>query len=459
MFYCDIIIVLRDRCMKKNEKYIVDIIDSGIDGEGIAKIDGQIVFVPFAIVGEKAEVLIISVKSKFAIGKVIDIIVPSEIRCEPQCPYFKKCGGCDMQHILYGEQLKIKKNSLITTLRRVGNIENEVKDVVPCSMEYYYRNKIALPIVEQNGKTIIGMYRPNSHSVVEIEDCFIQMPFVKDLLDITKKFIFENKLNGYDEQKRTGDVRHLVARYSGNKLLVTLVATKRDIPNLKVYYNMLKTKFDDVGLSININNKNTNVILSNENIHLYGASELELKENGIHYSVPNDSFLQVNNDIRNKIYNHVLNNIASSDIIVDLYSGAGVLTSMLSKKAKHVYGIEIVESAVNSANNLMKENGINNVTNICGDANIELEKITKQLNGNYTIVVDPPRKGLGEDVVNKLCNLTPQKIVYISCNPATLSRDLKGLSNKYEILSITPFDMFPQTKHLETVVVLNKVNK
>lgn len=445
--------------MKKNEKYIVDIIDSGIDGEGIAKIDGQIVFVPFAIVGEKVEILIISVKSKFAIGKVVDVIIPNKIRREPKCPYFKKCGGCDMQHIVYNEQLKIKKNSLITTLRRVGNIENDVFDIVPCDTEYYYRNKIALPIVEQNGKTIIGMYRPNSHSVVEIEDCFIQMPFVKDLLDITKNFISENKLNGYDEQRRTGDVRHLVARYSGNKLLVTLVVTKRDIPNLKVYYNMLKTKFDDVGLSININNKNTNVILSNETIHLYGASELEIKENGIHYSVPNDSFLQVNNDIRNKIYNHVLNNIASSDIIVDLYSGAGVLTSMLSKKSKHVYGIEIVESAVNSANNLMKENGISNVTNICGDANIELEKITKQLNGNYTIVVDPPRKGLGEDVVSKLCNLTPQKIVYISCNPATLSRDLKGLSNKYEILSITPFDMFPQTKHLETVVVLNKVNK
>lgn len=459
MFYCDIIIVLRDRCMKKNEKYIVDIIDSGIDGEGIAKIDGQIVFVPFAIVGEKVEILIISVKSKYAIGKVVDVIIPNKIRREPQCPYFKKCGGCDMQHIVYNEQLKIKKNSLITTLRRVGNIENDVLDIVPCDTEYYYRNKIALPIVEQNGKTIIGMYRPNSHNVVEIEDCFIQMPFVKDLLDITKNFIFENKLNGYDEQRRTGDVRHLVARYSGNKLLVTLVVTKRDIPNLKVYFNMLKTKFDDVGLSININNKNTNVILSNETIHLYGASELEIKENGIHYSVPNDSFLQVNNDIRNKIYNHVLNNIASSDIIVDLYSGAGVLTSMLSKKAKHVYGIEIVESAVNSANNLMKENGISNVTNICGDANIELEKITKQLNGNYTIVVDPPRKGLGGDVVNKLCNLTPQKIVYISCSPATLSRDLKGLSNKYEILSITPFDMFPQTKHLETVVVLNKVNK
>lgn len=458
MFYCDIIIVLREISMKKNEKYIVDIVDSGIDGEGIAKIDGQIVFVPFAIVGEKVEILIISVKSKYAIGKVIDIIVPSEIRCEPKCPYFKKCGGCDMQHIVYNEQLKIKKNSLITTLRRVGNIENDVMDIVPCDNEYYYRNKIALPIVEQNGKTIIGMYRPNSHSVVEIEDCFIQMPFVKDLLDITKQFIVENKLNGYDEQKRTGDIRHLVARYNENKLLVTLVVTRRDIPNLEIYYNMLKTKFDDAGLSININNKNTNVILSNETIHLYGASELEIKENGIHYSVPNDSFLQVNNDIRNKIYNYVLNNISSSDIIVDLYSGAGVLTSMLSKKAKHVYGIEIVESAVNSANNLMKANGINNVTNICGDANIELEKITKQLNGNYTIVVDPPRKGLGEDVVNQLCNLTPQKIVYISCNPATLSRDLKGLSNKYEILSITPFDMFPQTKHLETVVVLNKVN-
>ena len=159
-----------------------------------------------------------------------------------------------------------------------------------------------------------------------------------------------------------------------------------------------------------------------------------------------------------KIYGYVLDNVSSSDIIVDLYSGAGVLTSMLSTKANKVYGIEIVESAVANADKLMKNNGITNVTNICGDANIELKKLSSKLKDNYTIVVDPPRKGLGDNVVNMLSNLNPLKIIYISCNPATLARDVAGLSQKYEILSITPFDMFPQTKHLETVVVLNKRN-
>lgn len=442
--------------MKKNDKYIVDIIDMGMDGEGIAKVDGQIVFVPYAILGEKVEVLIIKTKSKFAVGKVINVISPSAVRCEPKCPYFTKCGGCDVQHIKYEDQLTLKRNSLQNTLKRIGGVTCTVQDVVSSKNKYQYRNKVALPVVYQNGQTIIGMYRRSTHNVVEITDCSIQMPFIKDLLTVTNKYITDNNIIGYTEESGKGLLRHVVARYNNHTLLVTLVVTSKDVPNLNSYYNILKEHFKTVGLNININNKNTNVIMGSKTIHIAGVKELIITENDICYSVPNDSFLQVNNDIRNKIYNYVLKNIKSSDIIVDLYSGAGVLTSMLSKKANHVYGIEIVESAVNSANNLVRLNGINNVTNICGDAFIELKKLANKLNGNYSIVVDPPRKGLGDNVVEQLNNVEPNRIIYISCNPATLSRDLRGLSQKYNILSITPFDMFPQTKHLETVVVLEK---
>lgn len=442
--------------MKKNDRYIVDIIDMGIDGEGIAKIDGEVVFVPYAIQGEKVEIQIINTKSKYAIGKVIEIITPSQYRRTPRCPYFTKCGGCDIQHMNYEHQLRIKKNMLSTTLKRVGGIDMEISDVVPCAIEYEYRNKIALPVVYQNGKTMIGMYRKGSHKVEEISDCAIQIPFVKTLLDITNRYILDNNIVGYDEENGAGILRHIVARYNDNKILVTLVVTNQNLPNLESYYTALKESFDDVGLSVNINKKNTNVILGNKTYHRYGMQELYIEENGIKYSVSNDSFMQVNDDIRRKIYDYVLDNVSSSDTIVDLYSGAGVLTSMLSTKATKVYGIEIVESAVNSANKLMADNGITNVTNICGDAGVELKKISKILDNNYTIVVDPPRKGLGDSVVEMLLNLVPDKIIYISCNPATLSRDLKGLTQKYDILSITPFDMFPETKHLETVVVMKR---
>ena len=442
--------------MKKNDKYIVDIIDMGMDGEGIAKVDGQIVFVPYAIMGEKVEILIIKTKSKFAIGKVVSVVDPSPIRIEAQCPYFSKCGGCDIQHIKYTEQLKLKKDSLTNTLKRIGGISHKVQDTISSENQFNYRNKVALPVVYQNGATIIGMYRRSTHNVVEISDCLIQMPFVKVLLEVTNKYITDNNIMGYVEESGKGLLRHIVARCDNNNLLVTLVATSKDLPNLNSYYNELSKHFDNVGLNININNRNTNVIMGSKTIYVAGIKELAITENNITYSVPNDSFLQVNNDIRNKIYNYVLDNIDGSDIIVDLYSGAGVLTSMLSKKANHVYGIEIVEAAVNSANNLIKNNNINNVTNICGDAFVELKKLSTSLNGNYSIVVDPPRKGLGDEVVELLLSTNASKIIYISCNPATLSRDLAGLSNKYNILTITPFDMFPQTKHLETVVCLSR---
>ena len=217
---------------------------------------------------------------------------------------------------------------------------------------------------------------------------------------------------------------------------------------------MLEENFDEYGLELNINNKRTNVIMGNETIHILGIDALNVEEMGVKYSVSNSSFMQVNNYIRNAIYTHVLSLISNSDIILDLYSGAGVLTAMLSKKAREVYGVEIVSSSVENANNLMALNNIINVTNILGDVEVELQKLSKKLNGNFSVVLDPPRKGISEKVVETLNKTKPQKIIYISCNPATLSRDLKNLTQNFDILSITPFDMFPQTKHLETVVEL-----
>lgn len=440
--------------MRKNDRYVVKIEDVGMDGEGIAKVDGQVVFVPFALLDEEVEIQIINTKTKFAIGKIVNIIKQSELRVEPMCPYFFKCGGCDIQHISYEKQLRFKENSLKNTLKKVGGIDFKINPIVANNKEFEYRNKVALPVVNQNGKTQIGMYRKNSHKIVEIDNCLIQEPFVKKLIDITNKYILENNIVGYDEELHTGSLRHIVARCYNNKILVTLVSTTKNLKNLNAYAKMLEENFDEYGLELNINNKRTNVIMGNETIHILGIDALNVEEMGVKYSVSNSSFMQVNNYIRNAIYTHVLSLISNSDIILDLYSGAGVLTAMLSKKAKEVYGVEIVSSSVENANNLMALNNITNVTNILGDVEVELQKLSKKLNGNFSVVLDPPRKGISEKVVETLNKTKPQKIIYISCNPATLSRDLKNLTQSFDILSITPFDMFPQTKHLETVVEL-----
>ena len=440
--------------MRKNDRYVVKIEDVGMDGEGIAKVDGQVVFVPFALLDEEVEIQIINTKTKFAIGKIVNIIKQSELRVEPLCPHFFKCGGCDIQHISYEKQLRFKENSLKNTLKKVGGIDFKINPIVANDKEFEYRNKVALPVVNQNGKTQIGMYRKNSHKIVEIDNCLIQEPFVKKLIDITNKYILENNIVGYDEELHTGILRHIVARCYNNKILVTLVSTTKNLKNLNAYAKMLEENFDEFGLELNINNKRTNVIMGNETIHILGIDVLNVEEMGVKYSVSNSSFMQVNNYIRNAIYTHVLSLISNSDIILDLYSGAGVLTAMLSKKAKEVYGVEIVSSSVENANNLMVLNNITNVTNILGDVEVELQKLSKKLNGNFSVVLDPPRKGISEKVVETLNKTKPQKIIYISCNPATLSRDLKNLTQNFDILSITPFDMFPQTKHLETVVEL-----
>lgn len=444
--------------MQKNDKFIVKIEDMGIEGEGIAKIDGQVVFVPFALTNEEVEIQIIYLKSKFAIGKILNILKPSPLRVVAPCPYFTKCGGCDIQHINYENQLILKHTNLVNTLKKIGGIDFSVEPVFPCQNPFNYRNKIALPVVFQNGRTVVGLYRKNSHKIVEINDCIIQEPFVKKLIEITNKYIVEQNIVGYDEVSNLGTLRHVLARYYNNQIIVTLVSTTKDLPKINEFEKLLKQNFKNFGLELNINNKKTNVILGGKTIHISGLKELEIEENGIKYGVSNNSFMQVNNYIRNAIYNFVLKNISNSEIIVDLYSGAGVLTSMLSKVAKKVYGIEIEKSAVKNANELMEQNGITNVTNICGDAECELEKLSGTLKEDFSLVLDPPRKGISEKTCNLILKTKPKRIIYISCNPATLSRDLKLLTQKYDILSITPFDMFPQTKHLETVVCLNSKN-
>ncbi len=444
--------------MKKNEQFEVTIDDIGINGEGIGHKDGQTIFVPYALVGERVYVHVINVKSKFAICKVLQVLSPSPDRVTPLCPYFGKCGGCDLQHLAYIKQLSFKRQSLINTLSKMFPLPTPVAEVVH-GEQYYYRNKVSLPVGECKGELVIGLYRTNSHDIIPMTDCVIQQPFVAPLIDAVTEYAKANGVSGYSEQTEKGMLRHVVARKLNGQLLVTLVATTAKLPNINALVDILSKRFDKIGLNINVNTKRTNVIFGDKFVPVYGEQQLQGTSHGINYPISAYSFMQVNDDIRERIYQYVLDNISPSDCVVDAYSGAGLLTAMVSIKCKHAYGIEIVASAVDDANKLVKNNNISNVTNILGDCAEQLPKLMASISGDVSVILDPPRKGCDAKVVECLLQCLPKSITYISCNPATLARDLQKLIEGYDITAITPFDMFPNTKHLETVVTLVRRDK
>lgn len=434
----------------KNMELTVTITDLGVNGEGIAKHEGAVIFVPFALPNEVVNIHIIYAKSKFYVGKVTQIITPSPFRQTPLCPHFKKCGGCDLQHLSYAESLNFKQNLVINALSHIGKIENANKLVLPCvsSNPYYYRNKFSFPI----GKTdhgFVGMYKENSHEIVEISNCFIQIPWAKILIDVFNQFLNTYNLSVYNEQTKQGLVKHLVCRMEQDQLLVCVVVNGNHLPNHENLVELLKQHFNCFGLSININKLQNNVILTNSYKHLYGISEINLTTNNIKTEVSINSFMQVNSQISNLIYNKVAS-LVKNEVVVNAFSGAGYLSGLVCNTASHVYGIEIVESSHLNAEKLKLTNNFKNLTNILGDVSKELPKIK-----NFsTIILDPPRKGCSKEVINTILSVKPKNIIYVSCNPSTLARDINLLNQSYNLKFAEPFDMFPQTRHVETLAYL-----
>lgn len=438
--------------INKNQKVKLNIIDMNNDGYGIAKVNGEVVFVPYALPNETVEATIINTKNKFAIAKVNKILSPSAHRVEAKCPYFGKCGGCSLQHLSYEKQLEFKTKLVKNTLKKFGNIETEV---LPCiaSPQWRYRNKNALP---SNGA--LGMYRKNSHNIIEIEDCLIAQKWFSTLLKLIKNFIKKYDLTLYDEEKKSGLIKHLVARSLNNQLLITLVINGESLPHSDMLIKELSRSFKNFGLNLNINTTNNNVILSNKWKYIYGLKELPDCSNGIEYSVSSASFVQINDNIKSNIYDKILSFVDNNDVVIDAYSGAGLLSAMISKKAKTCYGIEIIPEATANANQLVEKNHLLNLTNINGDCTIELPKLIQKLQDETTVILDPPRKGCDKKVMDAIANSKPNKIIYLSCSPDTLARDLKNLLaiTKYNIQFVQPYDMFPNTPHVETLVYLTK---
>ena len=462
--------------MRKNGVYFGEVLGYGTEGEGILNVEGTTAFVPFCLKGEQIAFKALKVKGNIAYGKIEEILLPSGMRTESPCPVFEKCGGCDLQHMEYSEQLEFKKGLVESALKKLGGIYAAVNGVIPCEKQFRYRNKLSLPIgVDVQGNTVLGFYARHSHRIVSADDCLIQSEWVKSIIAAVEKYARVCGLKGYDELSRKGELRHIVVREVKGKFIIALVATRRI--NAEFLIKELEKSLKEFSFLLNINSSPTNVIFSNEWHICRGDGFFGAEDCGIKYKAGAETFLQVNDGVREKLYSAVLEEVAKENsVAIDLYSGGGMLTAMLARACGRAYGVEIVKEASRCADELRDINGLQGrMFNICGPVEEKLDEVFEATEGCGRIIVcDPPRKGMERSVVRKIAQSGADKIILISCNPATLARDLGLLcgtlaeneggalvkvapqDSPYEILSITPFDMFPQTKHVETLVLLQR---
>ena len=451
--------------LKKNQEYIVDIIDNGFQGEGIAKIEGITVFIDQAIKGEKIKIKILKVQTNFAYGKIIEILEKSNNRINEECATYKKCGGCNLRHIKYKETLNIKKaiveNCLYKSLKR----EIEVKDVIGMENPLYYRNKLQYPVgIDNDKKEVMGVYSSRTHNIIPTKECFIQNKECQNVANDIFKFIKENKISAYNEETLQGTVRHIITRIGlkTNEILVTLVLNDNNFKKEKELIEFLTKKYKNIKSIVkNFNTKNTNVILGEKTEVIYGEGYIYDILGEYKFKISPLSFYQVNPIQTEILYNTAINSVGvalqgdPNNIALDLYCGIGTIGIFASKYFNKVYGIEVVKQAIEDANHNAEINNINNIEFFAGEVENILPKIVERDNLKPNIVfVDPPRKGLDKKTIELLLKLEPEKISYISCNPATLARDLALLETKYIIEEIQPVDMFPYTSHVECVAVL-----
>ena len=447
--------------LRKNEEYVVDIIDNGYNGEGIAKIDGMTVFIDNAIKGEKVKIKILKVLKSQSYGKIEEIIEKSPYRSVLDCSTYTKCGGCNLRHINYEKTLNLKKSIVENNLKKEGLESIKVNDCIGMENPYNYRNKLQYPVGVVDGRKTMGVFAERSHRIIPTQNCFIQNELNQKIANDVFKFIKENNIPVYNEENRTGQIRHIFLRIAikTNEVMLVLVTNKPKITKEKELVDFISKKHPEIKTIIkNINSKFTNVILGNKNEVLYGDGYIEDELLGFKFQISPMSFYQVNPIQTEKLYSTAIKgaNLTGKEIIFDLYCGIGTIGICASKYAKKLYGIETIKEAIADAKENARINNIENANFLVGDVENELPKLIERENIKPDVVfIDPPRKGCEKTAIETLLKLRPKKIVYISCNPATLARDLKLLEEQYEIKEITPVDMFPFTSHTESISVLN----
>jgi len=461
--------------VKKNEIYTMEITGMTHEGQGVGRINDFTVFVDEAVKGEVVKVKIIKVNKSYSIGKLMEIVEVSSDRCEPFCTSYKFCGGCNLQHIDYSAQLKFKTDTVKENLKRIGKLEDiVVHDTIGMETPLYYRNKAQYPVGMTGEKLAIGFYSRRSHEIIDSATCNIQDKVSNHIRSLVREFIEENKITVYDENSGNGLVRHVVTRtgFKTGEVMVVIVINGKELPHKQKLIEVLTNKklgsSDDSGIKegpeyriqsviLNINTQNTNIIFGNKNIKIYGKDTIIDYIGKFKFNISPLSFYQVNPLQTEVLYGKALEfaSLSGKEIVFDIYCGIGTISLFLSEKALKVYGVEVVEEAITDARKNAEINNINNVEFIVGEAEKVIPQLYEQGIKADVVVVDPPRKGCDEVLLQTLVNMQPKRIVYVSCNPSTLARDLNYLaSNGFKVIEVQPVDMFPWTSHVETVTVL-----
>jgi len=450
--------------MNKNDIIELQITDIGTDGQGIGKSEGMAVFVKGALPGEIVKAIIIALKKNYAVGKLTEVISASPARVKPPCHVFGKCGGCTLQHLEYSEQLEFKQNRVQDCITRIAGLDIPVNFPLPSVKTYHYRNKAAFPVRLQAGKADIGLYANHSHNVIDIADCMIQHKDIAIAMSQLRVWITKYEVSIYDETTGNGLLRHIVARTNkAGEIMLVLVINGEDIPYKDELLALFRFVLPQVkSIILNHNNQNTNVIMGNLNTAIWGRDHFYEKICGIEFKVGPQTFLQVNPTQTEALYNNLFRQLAltGNENVLDLFCGVGTITLNAAKRAKHAFGIEISESAIENARFNAKLNDIENTEFFAGDADILAKQVLDKSGNIDVIIADPPRKGLSHRLIDVIAKACPQKIGYVSCDPATLARDLNIFNEMgYSTSVVQPVDMFPQTTHVECVTVISKVNE
>ncbi len=447
--------------LKKNEQYTCTITGYNSEGMGVSHIHDRAVFIKDAIIGETWEVKILKVTTGAVYAKGITLLSPSPARITPACPVAGKCGGCVLMHMEYEEELKFKLDKVNHALRRIGGSDFVIDEIIPSENEFRYRNKGITAVGNQDGSLCAGFYRQRSHDIISVDDCLLQSDIANRINLAVLDWMKQNKIPAYSEETGKGSVRHVFTRTNRKgQILVTIVsakgygtATPTRAPAL------LEVCPDVVGVVLNVNKTKGNSVLAGDFHTLWGSDTIEESLCGYHFSISPQAFFQINPPQAEKLYDRAVEYAApNGGTVLDLYCGTGTITLCLSAKADQVIGAEIVPEAVENAKVNAIRNGVENVEFICADAAAAAQSFKERGIAPDCIVVDPPRKGMYPEALQNIVDMQPERIVYVSCDPATLARDVKLLGEKgYHITKGTAVDMFPRTHHVETVVQMKKI--
>ena len=457
--------------MKKNDKFVITIEDVGVNGEGIGKVEGYTLFVKDAIIGDTVEAVITKPKKNYAYAKMVKLLKPSKQRVPAKCPVARQCGGCQIQELSYESQLEFKAKKVRGNLERIGGFAPEFLDTIMepiCGMDepFYYRNKAQFPIgTDKEGKIVTGFYARRTHQIIPNTECALGVDVNQKILNIIVDFMNQNHVTAYNEETRRGLVRHVLIRYGfkTKEIMVCLVINGDKIPHSEKLVDKL-TKIEGMtSITYSVNCENTNVIMGKEIGVLWGQAYITDYIGDVKYQISPLSFYQVNPVQTEKLYGLALEyaGLKGEETVWDLYCGIGTISLFLAQKAKKVYGVEIVPQAIVDAKNNAKINHLENVEFFVGKAEEVLpEQYEKSQVYADVIVVDPPRKGCEESLLDTMVKMQPKRIVYVSCDSATLARDLKYLCEKgYELQKVRPVDQFPMTVHVEVIIKMQLVEK